>query len=94
MCTLRRGVMRSLELPEVLTNENAEVMGTKQLWTIQCQRFRAKHGDDSDWRPAGEFHIAFTAPVRGPLCLGHSCYFGLGLFEPSSPSPFAPRETR
>lgn len=26
----------------------------------------------------------FTASVRGPLCLGHSCHFGLGLFVPSS----------
>ena len=24
----------------------------------------------------------FAAPVRGPLCLGHSCHFGLGLFLP------------
>lgn len=32
------------------------------------------------------FHVAFTtqAPVCGPVALGHSCYFGLGLFAPVS----------
>lgn len=32
------------------------------------------------------FHVAFTtqAPVCGPIALGHSCHFGLGLFAPGT----------
>jgi CRISPR-associated protein Csb2 len=30
----------------------------------------------------GAFRIVFENPVQGPLCLGHSCHFGLGLFLP------------
>jgi CRISPR-associated protein Csb2 len=28
------------------------------------------------------FRIAFREPIRGPICVGHSCHFGLGLFVP------------
>jgi CRISPR-associated protein Csb2 len=30
-------------------------------------------------------HLVFPAPVRGPICLGHSSHFGLGLFVPEEP---------
>jgi len=36
--------------------------------------------------------LAFTAkfqtekPVCGPIALGHSCHFGLGLFVPAAPA--------
>jgi CRISPR-associated protein Csb2 len=33
---------------------------------------------------AGAFQITFPRPVGGPICLGHSCHFGLGLFVPDS----------
>lgn len=33
-------------------------------------------------RPAGAFVIEFRKPIRGPICLGHSSHFGLGLFMP------------
>jgi CRISPR-associated protein Csb2 len=33
-------------------------------------------------RPGHSFRIVFREPVNGPICLGHSCHFGLGLFVP------------
>jgi CRISPR-associated protein Csb2 len=29
------------------------------------------------------FHLTFEEPVSGPIALGHSCHFGLGLFVPA-----------
>jgi len=49
---------------------------------IQFKRFRRKRADDGGRRPAGAFRIVFTDEVQGPLCLGHSSHFGLGLFMP------------
>jgi CRISPR-associated protein Csb2 len=54
----------------------------KRLRPIQFKRFRQKPGDDGGIRPAGAFRIIFPAPVRGPICLGHSAHFGMGLFMP------------
>lgn len=87
---LRQELGRRQELPPVESIE--EVIGRHRLRPIQFKRFRSKPGDDGGRRPAGGFRITFAAPVRGPLCLGHSCHFGLGLFMPSSLS--APRESR
>jgi CRISPR-associated protein Csb2 len=55
-------------------------MGARGLRPIQFQRFRRKPGDDGGHRPSGALRIVFPQPVAGPICLGHSCHFGLGLF--------------
>lgn len=34
-------------------------------------------------RPGYRFRIVFSEPVPGPVCLGHSAHFGLGLFVPA-----------
>jgi CRISPR-associated protein Csb2 len=83
---------RRPNLPPVVSIEVEEFIGVQRLRPIQFQRFRRKQGDDGGRRPAGGFRVTFTAPVRGPLCLGHSCHFGLGLFSPLSPA--APRAAR
>ncbi|NWG12449.1 MAG: type I-U CRISPR-associated protein Cas5/Cas6 [Acidobacteria bacterium] len=54
--------------------------GTRRLRPIQFRRFRRKRGDDGGRRSAGAFRITFPQPVWGPICLGHSSHFGLGLF--------------
>jgi CRISPR-associated protein Csb2 len=41
-----------------------------------------KPGDDGPSRPRGLFRLRFPQPVLGPIALGHSCHFGLGLFVP------------
>jgi len=73
------------ELPELVSVEplNAEHrVGAHRLRPIQFKRFRRKRSDDGGRRAAGAFRIVFPTPVRGPICLGHSCHFGLGLFVP------------
>jgi CRISPR-associated protein Csb2 len=79
---LRQELARRPNLPEVISIEHEELIGTHGLRLIQFKRFRGKSSDDGGRRPAGGFRITFVAPVRGPLCLGHSCHFGLGLFVP------------
>ena len=52
------------------------------LRPIQFKRFRQKRDDDGGRRPAGAFRLTFPEPVCGPICVGHSSHFGLGLFVP------------
>jgi CRISPR-associated protein Csb2 len=74
---------RRPDLPDVVAIKPFEGLGPSGGWrAIQFQRFRRKRDDDGGRRPNGAFRIEFTAPVHGPLCLGHSCHFGLGLFRP------------
>lgn len=99
---LRQELERRTDLPHVLGIEDQPCLGTQAAGRIshpsqqrslrpsQFQRCRSKPGDDGGRRPAGGFRITFAEPVRGPLCLGYACHFGLGLFLPSSPAP--PRE--
>lgn len=49
---------------------------------IQFKRFRRKRNDDGGRRPNGAWRIVFSQPITGPICLGHSSHFGLGLFLP------------
>jgi CRISPR-associated protein Csb2 len=57
-------------------------VGPRRWRPIQFKRYRQKRGDDGGSRPAGAFRLVFPRPVRGPICLGHSSHFGLGLFIP------------
>lgn len=52
--------------------------------TIQFKRFRRRAGDDGGKRLAGAFRLIFHEPVRGPIALGWSSHFGMGLFMPGS----------
>jgi CRISPR-associated protein Csb2 len=57
--------------------------GQDERWrSIQFKKFRRKYGDDGGRRPSGAFRVTFAEPVMGPICLGHSSHFGLGLFLP------------
>lgn len=49
---------------------------------IQFKRFRRKVSDDGGRRLTGAFRLEFPQPVRGPMVLGWSSHFGLGLFLP------------
>jgi CRISPR-associated protein Csb2 len=59
---------------------NGHRIGARLLRPIQFKRFRQKQADDGGRRPAGGFRICFDSEVPGPICLGHSSHFGLGLF--------------
>lgn len=49
---------------------------------IQFKRFRSKPGDDGGRRLAGAFRLTFALAVSGPIALGWSSHFGMGLFLP------------
>jgi CRISPR-associated protein Csb2 len=53
---------------------------TPPLRPIQFRLSRQKNGDRGANRPRGFFRLRFPEPVSGPIALGHSCHFGLGLF--------------
>ncbi len=82
---LARLRQRRLDVADVVAIQSLEGLGPRRtLRPLQFQRFRTKAGDDGGRRPSGAFRIVLAAPVRGPLCLGHSCHFGLGLFVPET----------
>lgn len=90
---LLQELKRRSDLPPLASIPKEEgVIGAQGLRSIQFQRLRKKQGDDGGRWPADGFRITFTAPVRGPLCLDHSCHFGHDLFLPSS--PVSPRVAR
>jgi len=96
----RRNANDSLSLPEViridpLDDEQHVYRIDPHRWygsqatgpavrPLQFKRFRQKRNDDGGARPSGAFVIEFRNPVRGPICLGHSSHFGLGLFVPET----------
>lgn len=57
-------------------------IGRKGLRPIQFKRYRNKRSDDGGRRPSGAFRIMFSKEITGPVCLGHSSHFGMGLFLP------------
>jgi CRISPR-associated protein Csb2 len=57
-------------------------LGTRGYRPIEFQRFRQKNGDDGGKRLCGAFEITFPLKIRGPIALGHSNHFGMGLFIP------------
>jgi len=86
----RRSDLQDLSLDSIalrpLVDANAVFrIGLRGLRPIQFRRFRQKAGDDGGRRLSGAFRITFPRPVRGPICLGHSSHFGMGLFVPGDP---------
>ncbi len=66
---------------EGMTIERLDHVGTRSLLRpLQFRLYRRKAGDDAGSRPRGLFRLRFPRPVSGPIALGHSCHFGLGLF--------------
>jgi len=85
LLAVRPDLMR-MEAPELLIEplwDQNHVFKVAGEWrTIQFKRFRQKRGDDGGRRLAGAFRLTFPYPVSGPICLGHSAHFGMGLFLP------------
>ncbi len=79
----RRPTMPAPESIEPLTDSLGVVrLGVQNLRPIQFKRFRRKRGDDGGRLAAAGYRVRFPNAVRGPICLGHSSHFGLGLFLP------------
>lgn len=86
---LRRWVSRQLGLADLdvesirislLTDENGVFHISHRWRPIEFKCFRRKRNDDGGRRLAGAFRIEFPHPVLGPVAVGHSSHFGLGLF--------------
>lgn len=76
---------------EPLWDDN-RVFKVGERWRIlQFKRFRQKREDDGGRRLAGAFRLRFSRPVRGPLALGWSSHFGMGLFVPHAEDAAVPR---
>jgi CRISPR-associated protein Csb2 len=69
-----------LPSPDRIEIETLGEIGPKRLRSLQFRRARPKPGDDGGQRPTTGFRLRFAEPVSGPICLGHSSHFGLGLF--------------
>ncbi|WP_406696223.1 type I-U CRISPR-associated protein Csb2 [Singulisphaera sp. Ch08] len=61
-------------------------IGPRHVRPLEFYLSRRKEGRAGERRPRGGFRIRFPRPVSGPIALGHSCHFGLGLFLPSLPT--------
>lgn len=65
--------------------DDNRVFSIAQRWRpIQFKRSRRKPGDDGARRLTGAFKLSFQERVRGPIALGFSSHFGMGLFMPLS----------
>jgi CRISPR-associated protein Csb2 len=91
---LSEELARHRDLPPVLWIDEEHGIGPTRLRPMQFQRCRSKRGDDGGRRPVAGFRLKFASEVAGPLCLGHACHFGLGLFVPAFPPSDAARERR
>lgn len=49
---------------------------------VELNPCQSKLDDGGGRRLAGAFRIEFPTEVSGPIALGHSSHFGLGLFMP------------
>ncbi|SMC27934.1 CRISPR-associated protein Csb2 [Desulfacinum hydrothermale DSM 13146] len=72
-------------LPEPLTLEHlphVDIGRGRQGRPIHFHRFRRRRGLGQPDRLGSFWRLTFPEPVLGPLALGFSCHFGLGLFRP------------
>ena len=60
--------------------------------SLQFQRARRRSRDDGYTRPLGAFRLTFAGEIAGPICLGYSCHFGMGLFRPERPRAGLPHD--
>lgn len=65
----------------VSISEVAQIPNRPMPW--EFRRARYKKSDDGFRRPCGYYRLKFSDPIAGPLSLGYSSHFGLGMFVPA-----------
>ena len=89
----RRADLSDLSLDHITISPLADETGVFRIGRrkhrpIEFQRYRQKQGDDGGKRLCGAFVIEFPREVRGPISIGHSCHYGMGLFVPCQKDGF------
>ena len=57
-----------------------DVLSDGATWVKVHRPQRSRDGQTNDDKRAFRIRLTFPSPISGPLCLGHSSHFGLGLF--------------
>lgn len=68
--------------PTIRRGANADSAEWVAIHETKEQRAKRRQLGTRAVLPGYRFEIAFLEPVSGPICVGHSCHFGLGLFQP------------
>ncbi len=61
---------------------NNEIDAAHHRWVKVHRPQRARTGQTNDIKRGYHLRLRFDQPIQGPLALGHSAHFGLGLFTP------------
>jgi hypothetical protein len=77
--------LRKLVVRFGLPEPQVELLTLERIWvTIHetpDERVRRDMERGTRLRPGYHVRLTFSDPVAGPLCAGHSCHFGLGVFS-------------
>jgi CRISPR-associated protein Csb2 len=75
--------LRGLPEPVEIQTLTEIIVGYKPRRPVHFHRFRSKHGLVQPDTLGSFIKIVFPESITGPLALGFSCHFGLGLFIPA-----------
>lgn len=75
-------IRREVQGREIAEDVEVEVVGTPQWVSVHVPRREANRRAFIGDRRGQTVRLRFTTPVVGPIRLGHSSSFGLGLFRP------------
>lgn len=75
-------IAREVQQREIAQSVTAELLGSLQWVSVHVPRREANKRAFIGDRPGQMVRLRFSTPVAGPIRLGHSSSFGLGLFRP------------
>ena len=75
-------IRREVQGREIAQDVEVELVGTPQWVSVHVPRREANRRALIGDRRGQMVRLCFTTPVVGPIRLGHSSSFGLGLFRP------------
>jgi CRISPR-associated protein Csb2 len=83
-------IRREVQGREIAQDVEVELEGTPQWVSVHAPRREADRRAFIGDRRGQMVRLRFTTPVVGPILLGHSSSFGLGLFRPVEDLPLPP----
>lgn len=75
-------IQREIRARGIAERVEVEVVGPSRWVAVHVPRRDADQRGSPGHRPGHALRLRFNAPITGPLRLGHSSAFGLGLFRP------------